>query len=212
LAGAAGLSLSTGVAGTLSITNGGTGQTTANGALNALLPSQTGNANKVLVTNGTNASWATNVALTSAVTGVLSGSTANIGANSSTGSYIDLPSGKWSVQVTMLAQVSADNFTGTYWLRTFFSSVTDQDVVTTDCVGPTLISGLVQGASTSPVARRYNMLTGVLVINNTTASTKRYYYRTSGIDAYDGGSNSVTFSNFAKSTAGENSIVAYPMN
>ena len=44
--------------GTLGIANGGTGQTTANAALNALLPSQTGNNGRVLASNGTNASWA----------------------------------------------------------------------------------------------------------------------------------------------------------
>lgn len=38
---------------------GGTGQTTANASLNALLPSQTGNGGKVLQTDGTNTSWAT---------------------------------------------------------------------------------------------------------------------------------------------------------
>jgi hypothetical protein len=45
--------------GALPITQGGTGQTTANAGLNALLPSQTGNANKVLSTDGTNSSWIT---------------------------------------------------------------------------------------------------------------------------------------------------------
>ena len=43
--------------GTLPIANGGTGQTTANAALNALLPAQTSNANKYLQTDGTNSSW-----------------------------------------------------------------------------------------------------------------------------------------------------------
>lgn len=43
--------------GTLAISNGGTGQTTANAALNALLPTQTGNSGKALVTDGTNTSW-----------------------------------------------------------------------------------------------------------------------------------------------------------
>jgi hypothetical protein len=41
----------------LPIANGGTGQTTANSALNALLPSQTGNSGKYLSTDGTNTSW-----------------------------------------------------------------------------------------------------------------------------------------------------------
>ena len=42
---------------TIPIANGGTGATTANAALNALLPSQTGNSGEYLTTNGTDASW-----------------------------------------------------------------------------------------------------------------------------------------------------------
>ena len=42
---------------TIGIANGGTGQTTANAALNALLPSQSGNGSEVLTTDGTNTSW-----------------------------------------------------------------------------------------------------------------------------------------------------------
>jgi hypothetical protein len=45
--------------GTLSIAKGGSGQTTANAALNAFLPSQTGNSGKFLTTDGSNTSWAT---------------------------------------------------------------------------------------------------------------------------------------------------------
>ena len=44
--------------GTLPIANGGTGQTTANTAFNALAPSQTSNSGKFLTTDGTNTSWA----------------------------------------------------------------------------------------------------------------------------------------------------------
>lgn len=44
---------------TIAIANGGSGQTTPNAALNAFLPSQTGNSSKVLTTDGTNTSWTT---------------------------------------------------------------------------------------------------------------------------------------------------------
>ena len=47
------------LSGILNIANGGTGQTTATAAINALLPSQTANAGKYLTTNGTNTSWST---------------------------------------------------------------------------------------------------------------------------------------------------------
>ena len=53
------VSLTAGVNGTLPVANGGTGQTTANTAFNALAPSQTSNSGKYLTTDGTNTSWAT---------------------------------------------------------------------------------------------------------------------------------------------------------
>jgi hypothetical protein len=49
--------LATDVTGTLPIANGGTGQVTANAALNALLPSQATKAGYILQTNATNTSW-----------------------------------------------------------------------------------------------------------------------------------------------------------
>jgi hypothetical protein len=46
------------VTGTVAVANGGTGQTTADAAFNALAPSQTSNSGKYLTTDGTNTSWA----------------------------------------------------------------------------------------------------------------------------------------------------------
>lgn len=45
------------VTGTLPIANGGTGQTTATAAFDALAPSQTSNSGKFLTTNGSTTSW-----------------------------------------------------------------------------------------------------------------------------------------------------------
>ncbi len=45
------------VTGTVAIANGGTGQTTAANAINALVPAQTGNSGKFLTTNGSVVSW-----------------------------------------------------------------------------------------------------------------------------------------------------------
>lgn len=58
LTNATGLPIDGGTTGTLPIARGGSGQTTANAALNAFLPSQGSSANKYLKTDGTNTSWA----------------------------------------------------------------------------------------------------------------------------------------------------------
>lgn len=59
------ISLTSGVTGTLPIANGGTGQTTAQAAIDALVPTQTGNSGKYLTSNGSTVSWASVVALPS---------------------------------------------------------------------------------------------------------------------------------------------------
>lgn len=71
----------------LPIANGGTGQTTATAAFNALAPSQTSNSGKYLTTDGTNTSWATVaggginsvVAISSPVTTAISITTGQLG-------------------------------------------------------------------------------------------------------------------------------------
>jgi len=55
---------------TVPITKGGTGEITANAALNALLPNQTGNVGKILGTNGTNATWVIESTIYDATVGV----------------------------------------------------------------------------------------------------------------------------------------------
>jgi hypothetical protein len=62
------------VSGTLPIANGGTGQSTANAALNALLPTQTSNSGKVLTSDGANTSWATAPGVAVFKLGVINGS------------------------------------------------------------------------------------------------------------------------------------------
>jgi len=69
----------------LAIADGGTGASTAAGALNNLLPSQTSNANKYLQTDGTNATWDAVTLSTADITGTLAVANGGTGVTSSTG-------------------------------------------------------------------------------------------------------------------------------
>jgi len=73
-----------GIVGTVPITAGGTGQTTANAALNALLPSQGTHANKYLQTDGTNTSWDAISISTADITGTLPIANGGTGATTAT--------------------------------------------------------------------------------------------------------------------------------
>jgi hypothetical protein len=69
---------------TVPISKGGTGQTTVTAAINSLLPSQSTNATKALVTDGTNISWQDVVvhpATTSVLGGIIVGSGLNVDVN-----------------------------------------------------------------------------------------------------------------------------------
>ena len=69
----------------LAVADGGTGASTAAGALNNLLPSQTSNANKYLQTDGTNATWDAISISTGDITGTLPVANGGTGVTSSTG-------------------------------------------------------------------------------------------------------------------------------
>ena len=73
------------ITGTLPIVNGGTGQTTANAGLNALLPAQASQANKYLQTDGTNSSWDAISLSTADITGILPVVNGGTGVGTSTG-------------------------------------------------------------------------------------------------------------------------------
>ena len=99
----------------VTITQGGTGQTTANAAFNALAPSQTGNSGKVLTTDGTNTSWINNtntVMLSADVTN--NNSTANTIADV-TGLSFSVTSGNTYKFKFVIAYTSAATGTGSRW-------------------------------------------------------------------------------------------------
>jgi hypothetical protein len=129
------------IGGTLAIANGGTGQTTANAALNALLPNQATNSGKVLSTDGTNTSWitvsgggggtvtgvtatfpATSTGGTAPIIGIANGSGA---CTTSTGSGALVFSTSPTLTTPILGTPTSGNFsTGTFTWPTFNQNTT----------------------------------------------------------------------------------------
>lgn len=93
-----------------------------------------------------------------------------------TGNFITLPSGKWLVNVLMLVPVSNDTQADDYlWIRSTFSdqtslSIGDVAVQSSDVEQPFLVSYRADGAKYSGI------MSGYVLINNTTSAVKTYYY------------------------------------
>ena len=147
-----------------------------------------------------------------------------------TGSYIDLPSGKWEVRVTMLMPVGGvptDTFPGGgtmtandwVWLKTTFSTLNQATIVesqiSSDIEGASLVSNLFFGPKSVSGEPKFNMLNGSVIINNTSTASKRYYYYAGNTDSqeYTTGSGKATkFYLFGGWEWGENSITALKVN
>ena len=147
-----------------------------------------------------------------------------------TGSYIDLPSGKWEIKVTMLMPVggvSSDALPGGgtmtvndwVWLKTTFSTVNAATIVdsqiSSDIEGASLVSNLFFGPKSVSGEPKFNMLNGSVIINNTSTASKRYYYYAGNTDSqeYTTGSGKATkFYLFGGWNWGENSITAFKVN
>ena len=93
------------LAGVAEIAQGGTGQTTAQAAVNALLPAQTGNAGKVLGTDGTNTSWVDKGA-SGGVTQIIAGTNVTIDPVSGVGAVTINASGGGSTLIGQTQSVS----------------------------------------------------------------------------------------------------------
>lgn len=99
-----------------------------------------------------------------------------------TGSYIDLPPGKWLVSAMQLvAATGVLEANDWMWLKSSFSDQTnlvvgDVATISSDLtIQPTLISGLIQGPA-SGTKIRYSMMQGTVFIDNKSGSIKRYKY------------------------------------
>ena len=147
-----------------------------------------------------------------------------------TGSYIDLPPGKWEVRVTMLMPVggvSSDPVPGGgtmtvndwVWLKTTFSTLNQANIVdgdiSSDIEGASLVSNLFFGPKSVSSEPKFNMLNGSVIINNTSTASKKYYYYAGNTDSqeYTTGSGKATkFYKFGGWEWGENSITAFKVN
>ena len=122
-----------------------------------------------------------------------------------TGSYIDLPPGRWMVMVSMILFISGgtpSDITQRGWIRSTFCDSTSATDSSADLVPLKLrwISGLAY--STSP-----NLMNGFLIIYNSSASTKRYYY---SLGASTGPANT-RLDKFGGSSYRQNYILALKM-
>ena len=138
-----------------------------------------------------------------------------------TGSYIDLPSGKWEVRVTMLMPVDGGTMTVNdwVWLKTTFSTVNAATIegtqISSDIEGASLVSNLFFGPKSLSNDPKFNMLNGSVIINNISTASKRYYYYAGNTDSqeYNTGSGKATkFYLFGGSEWAENSIIALKVN
>jgi hypothetical protein len=194
------------VTGTVAIANGGTGQTTANTALNALLPAQTGNENKVLQTNGTNTSWTAISTPQSPVYATFSNDgysgTGDAGSNVATGTTITLPPGKWSVQVSIKMATSSLSSSQVAWISMHFSE-TSAGATSAD-------ANVTLGGRFGPFLQ-FGMINGTVVINNQSASSKTYYL-VKGAETATTTTPPIYIMSLGANVYSENSIIAYPMN
>lgn len=147
------------------------------------------------------------------VVGVLPTSGINIPSSTGnflqTGSYIVLPPGRWAVNVTMLMRRTGGTgvFTpnnSSYWLRTSFStSAFANPLITGDIMGSYYVSGNYPGSSL------YSLVQGTVVINNTTAGNRTYYYIAGAVEVIN---STNTLENFGGNWWQENTIIAYRIN
>ena len=120
-----------------------------------------------------------------------------------TKAYIDLPArSRYIITVNMLATSWPTRSSGYIWVRSWFTNSSTSSTMTSDVIGGGLISGSVTQGS------MFTMVTGTVILNNTTTAMKRYYYW--GQTGERSG-NTSTLNNFANSADGENQIFAVPI-
>ncbi len=124
-----------------------------------------------------------------------------------TGTTITLPPGKYAINVNMILGKSSfllspnNSF---FWVRSSFAdNAAINPTPSSDIIGSNLASGNYPGTC------RFTMLTGTIVINNTTAANKTYYYIAGNCYA---DFTTETITGFGGAFWAENNIIAYRLN
>ena len=129
-----------------------------------------------------------------------------ISGNYKTGAYIDLPAGKWMVNVTLKLSLTGPNLANdAVLLITAGFSKSASSFINSDVPGVNYLSGSLVGPS------KFGIINGFVVIDNASGSTQRYYLWRMTSQPYGSATGAEVLDNFAGSWT-ENQIVAMPVN
>ena len=158
--------------GTIPVINGGTGQTTANLAFNALAPSQTGNTGKYLTTDGTDTSWATNPLGTVTSVAASGGTGISVSGSPITTSGTLTITNTAPDQTVAIASGIGISVTGTYPSFTVTNtSPSSGGTVTSITAGTGLTGGTITTSGTIAIDSTVATLTGTQTLTNKTLTT-----------------------------------------
>jgi len=156
----------------LAVADGGTGASTAAGALNNLLPSQTSAANKYLQSDGTNASWDAVSLSTADITGTLGVANGGTGQTSFTDGQLLIgnSTGNTLTKASLTAGSGVTITPGAGSIQIAFTGPGSGSVTSVSVASANGFAGTVATATSTPAITLSTSITGVLKGNGTAIS------------------------------------------